>query len=157
MIIMIILLNHDNQVVQPCTQDGYTRVDVKCGCNDCYCWSIVTRADHDNCHGIILLLIIRFVRELIVKIENIINSKLMSVIIISTISDWNVLKKILEKSDLPFENSISCWELPACPGVGDTQVHGGFWLILFHKNWFLWVVFWKFLSQSVGNVFRFRR
>jgi len=25
------------KVVQPCTQDGYTRVDVKCGCNDCYC------------------------------------------------------------------------------------------------------------------------
>ena len=25
------------QVVQPCTQDGYTRVDVKCGCYDCYC------------------------------------------------------------------------------------------------------------------------
>ena len=25
------------QVAQPCTQDGYTRVDVKCGCVDCYC------------------------------------------------------------------------------------------------------------------------
>ena len=25
------------QVVQPCTGDGYTRVDVKCGCMDCYC------------------------------------------------------------------------------------------------------------------------
>jgi len=24
-------------VVQPCTGDGYTRVDVKCGCMDCYC------------------------------------------------------------------------------------------------------------------------
>ena len=27
--------------MQPCTQDGYTRVDVKCGCNDCYCWSLL--------------------------------------------------------------------------------------------------------------------
>ena len=25
------------KVVQPCTRDGYTRVDVKCGCYDCYC------------------------------------------------------------------------------------------------------------------------
>jgi len=25
------------KVTQPCTQDGYTRVDVKCGCYDCYC------------------------------------------------------------------------------------------------------------------------
>jgi len=24
-------------VAQPCTRDGYTRVDVKCGCFDCYC------------------------------------------------------------------------------------------------------------------------
>ena len=33
---------HYHQVVQPCTQDGYTRVDVKCGCADCYCWYIRT-------------------------------------------------------------------------------------------------------------------
>ena len=25
------------KVVQPCTADGYTRIDVKCGCVDCYC------------------------------------------------------------------------------------------------------------------------
>ena len=25
------------KIVQPCTQDGYTRLDNKCGCNDCYC------------------------------------------------------------------------------------------------------------------------
>ncbi len=25
------------KVAQPCTNDGYTRVDVKCGCMDCYC------------------------------------------------------------------------------------------------------------------------
>jgi len=25
------------KVVQPCTSDGYTRLDVKCGCDDCYC------------------------------------------------------------------------------------------------------------------------
>ena len=25
------------KVIQPCTRDGYTRVDVKCGCYDCYC------------------------------------------------------------------------------------------------------------------------
>lgn len=26
-----------HKVVQPCTVDGYTRIDVKCGCMDCYC------------------------------------------------------------------------------------------------------------------------
>jgi len=25
------------KVVQPCTSDGYTRIDVQCGCLDCYC------------------------------------------------------------------------------------------------------------------------
>jgi len=25
------------KVVQPCTADGYTRIDVQCGCYDCYC------------------------------------------------------------------------------------------------------------------------
>jgi hypothetical protein len=25
------------KLVQPCTQDGYTRIDVQCGCMDCYC------------------------------------------------------------------------------------------------------------------------
>jgi len=25
------------RVVQTCTADGYTRIDVQCGCNDCYC------------------------------------------------------------------------------------------------------------------------
>jgi len=25
------------RVVQPCTSDGYTRIDVQCGCMDCYC------------------------------------------------------------------------------------------------------------------------
>ena len=25
------------KIVQPCTGDGYTRLDNKCGCNDCYC------------------------------------------------------------------------------------------------------------------------
>lgn len=25
------------KVVQPCTADGYTRLDVQCGCKDCYC------------------------------------------------------------------------------------------------------------------------
>eukprot|EP00475_Leptophrys_vorax_P024610 TRINITY_DN33_c0_g1_i1.p1 TRINITY_DN33_c0_g1~~TRINITY_DN33_c0_g1_i1.p1 ORF type:complete len:344 (+),score=98.01 TRINITY_DN33_c0_g1_i1:106-1137(+) len=25
------------KVVQPCTQDGYTRIDVQCGCGDCWC------------------------------------------------------------------------------------------------------------------------
>jgi len=25
------------KVLQPCTADGYTRIDVKCGCFDCYC------------------------------------------------------------------------------------------------------------------------
>jgi len=25
------------KVVQPCTSDGYTRIDVQCGCTDCYC------------------------------------------------------------------------------------------------------------------------
>jgi len=31
------LLKDGMKVVQPCTQDGYTRIDVKCGCMDCYC------------------------------------------------------------------------------------------------------------------------
>jgi len=31
------LLEDGFKVVQPCTNDGYTRVDVKCGCMDCYC------------------------------------------------------------------------------------------------------------------------
>jgi len=31
------LLEDGLKVIQPCTQDGYTRVDVKCGCYDCYC------------------------------------------------------------------------------------------------------------------------
>jgi len=26
-----------HRLVQPCTADGYTRMDVQCGCNDCYC------------------------------------------------------------------------------------------------------------------------
>jgi len=25
------------RLVQPCTRDGYTRIDVQCGCYDCYC------------------------------------------------------------------------------------------------------------------------
>lgn len=25
------------KLVQPCTADGYTRIDVQCGCSDCYC------------------------------------------------------------------------------------------------------------------------
>jgi hypothetical protein len=25
------------RIVQPCTSDGYTRIDVECGCFDCYC------------------------------------------------------------------------------------------------------------------------
>ena len=31
------LLEDGMMVAQPCTNDGYTRVDVKCGCMDCYC------------------------------------------------------------------------------------------------------------------------
>ncbi len=31
------LLVDGMRVAQPCTNDGYTRVDVKCGCDDCYC------------------------------------------------------------------------------------------------------------------------
>ncbi len=31
------LLEEGMKVAQPCTADGYTRVDVKCGCFDCYC------------------------------------------------------------------------------------------------------------------------
>ena len=31
------LLKDGMKVVQPCTGDGYTRIDVKCGCMDCYC------------------------------------------------------------------------------------------------------------------------
>jgi len=31
------LMEEGLKVAQPCTADGYTRVDVKCGCNDCYC------------------------------------------------------------------------------------------------------------------------
>eukprot|EP00095_Tigriopus_kingsejongensis_P008632 maker-scaffold426_size175065-snap-gene-0.36 protein:Tk08632 transcript:maker-scaffold426_size175065-snap-gene-0.36-mRNA-1 annotation:"endoglucanase" len=31
------LLEDGLKVVQPCTADGYTRIDVKCGCLDCYC------------------------------------------------------------------------------------------------------------------------
>lgn len=31
------LLEDGLKVVQPCTNDGYTRVDAKCGCYDCYC------------------------------------------------------------------------------------------------------------------------
>jgi len=26
-----------HRLVQPCTSDGYTRMDVQCGCSDCYC------------------------------------------------------------------------------------------------------------------------
>lgn len=26
-----------HRLVQPCTVDGYTRIDVQCGCHDCYC------------------------------------------------------------------------------------------------------------------------
>jgi hypothetical protein len=25
------------KLVQPCLRDGYTRIDVQCGCFDCYC------------------------------------------------------------------------------------------------------------------------
>jgi hypothetical protein len=25
------------KLVQPCIGDGYTRIDVQCGCADCYC------------------------------------------------------------------------------------------------------------------------
>merc|ERR1711994_995204 len=25
------------KLIQPCTADGYTRIDVQCGCYDCYC------------------------------------------------------------------------------------------------------------------------
>lgn len=31
------LLVTGRRVVQPCTQDGYTRIDVQCGCAGCYC------------------------------------------------------------------------------------------------------------------------
>ncbi|XP_059084701.1 uncharacterized protein LOC131881768 [Tigriopus californicus] len=31
------LLEDGMKVVQPCTSDGYTRIDNKCGCLDCYC------------------------------------------------------------------------------------------------------------------------
>jgi hypothetical protein len=31
------LVVHGYKLVQPCTADGYTRIDVQCGCPDCYC------------------------------------------------------------------------------------------------------------------------
>lgn len=31
----LVALGH--RLVQPCTADGYTRIDVQCGCKDCYC------------------------------------------------------------------------------------------------------------------------
>jgi hypothetical protein len=31
------LVAHGHKLVQPCTADGYTRMDVQCGCPDCYC------------------------------------------------------------------------------------------------------------------------
>lgn len=31
------LMVEGHNIVQPCTSDGYTRIDVQCGCNDCYC------------------------------------------------------------------------------------------------------------------------
>ena len=31
------LLEDGMKVLQPCASDGYTRIDVKCGCLDCYC------------------------------------------------------------------------------------------------------------------------
>ena len=31
------LMTPGMKLVQPCTADGYTRIDVQCGCYDCYC------------------------------------------------------------------------------------------------------------------------
>jgi len=31
------LMLDGHKIVQPCTSDGYTRIDVQCGCIDCYC------------------------------------------------------------------------------------------------------------------------
>jgi len=31
------LMVDGRRIVQPCTSDGYTRIDVQCGCSDCYC------------------------------------------------------------------------------------------------------------------------
>jgi len=31
------LMVQGHKIVQPCTSDGYTRIDVQCGCYDCYC------------------------------------------------------------------------------------------------------------------------
>jgi len=31
------LLADGHRLIQPCTADGYTRIDVQCGCTDCYC------------------------------------------------------------------------------------------------------------------------
>mmetsp|Transcript_4978 Transcript_4978/g.11685 ORF Transcript_4978/g.11685 Transcript_4978/m.11685 type:complete len:417 (-) Transcript_4978:65-1315(-) len=31
------LLAQGHRLVQPCLADGYTRIDVQCGCHDCYC------------------------------------------------------------------------------------------------------------------------
>jgi len=31
------LLVDGHRLIQPCTVDGYTRIDVQCGCHDCYC------------------------------------------------------------------------------------------------------------------------
>jgi hypothetical protein len=31
------LMVDGHRIVQPCTSDGYSRIDVQCGCSDCYC------------------------------------------------------------------------------------------------------------------------
>merc|ERR1712110_33118 len=31
------LMVDGHRLVQPCASDGYTRLDVQCGCSDCYC------------------------------------------------------------------------------------------------------------------------
>ena len=31
------LMVEGRKLVQTCTSDGYTRIDVQCGCYDCYC------------------------------------------------------------------------------------------------------------------------
>lgn len=31
------LMVHGHRLVQPCGSDGYTRIDVQCGCKDCWC------------------------------------------------------------------------------------------------------------------------
>lgn len=33
----VALLADGHRLVQPCLADGYTRIDVQCGCHDCYC------------------------------------------------------------------------------------------------------------------------